>query len=669
MRSPYKGLLPYTEEDRPYFFGRDGDREVVAANLKASRLTVLYGASGVGKSSLLRAGVVHDVNSEAARAVARHRQPEFIAVYCQDWRDDPVGNVAAALRNAWVQVAIEPPAAPERPGLGALLTSHAAELKAAVLLILDQFEEYLFYQGTRAAAESIDHELAEVLADRALRINVLISLREDALARLDQFKGHIHSLFENYLRIDHLDVDAARDAIRLPVETFCRLEGVREMVVEPDLVDAVVDQVRTGKVSFREGADAQAEFHGSDRIQTPYLQLVMSRIWDQESSGGTRVPAGLHRMTLKDLGEASTIVRNHLDLTMSAFTDEEQEVAEHIFFHLVTPSGTKIAHTASDLARFAGLDEARVEEVVKKLAGHDHRILRAAPALDPTTGVTRYEIYHDALAEAILDWQQRFRARMKQRQLEAELAEREHQERERRAREQEVERGKRQRRLLAASLAAALLGLGLAATALWYANEASQARSIADQKQALATRQKKVAEDQAWIAASRLDRIRKSLLIRQAALDGDQAKLNELLRTLPDATIKFRVSANDLRYKSPNNKEVFRFALFPEKASLPQGKDAIAFATYLFDHPTFQTKFRTAGRISGFGANYISWCCLAQMTALVEYADPEHQPTVTRFNGCPTADTANAADASQLPAGKSRVLECPPAGRPAARNP
>src|SRR5579864_8529394 len=67
MRSPYKGLLPYTQEDRPYFFGRDGDREIVAANLKASRLTVLYGVSGVGKSSLLRAGVLHDINTEAAR--------------------------------------------------------------------------------------------------------------------------------------------------------------------------------------------------------------------------------------------------------------------------------------------------------------------------------------------------------------------------------------------------------------------------------------------------------------------------------------------------------------------------------------------------------------------------------------------------------------------------
>jgi ABC-type phosphate transport system ATPase subunit len=57
---PYKGLARFddSELDERFFFGRDREIELVAANLVASRLTVLYGPSGVGKSSLLRAGVV-----------------------------------------------------------------------------------------------------------------------------------------------------------------------------------------------------------------------------------------------------------------------------------------------------------------------------------------------------------------------------------------------------------------------------------------------------------------------------------------------------------------------------------------------------------------------------------------------------------------------------------
>jgi predicted AAA+ superfamily ATPase len=60
--APYNGLMPYSEEDAPFFFGREREREVIIANLIASRLTLLYGASGVGKSSVLRAGVAHQLH-------------------------------------------------------------------------------------------------------------------------------------------------------------------------------------------------------------------------------------------------------------------------------------------------------------------------------------------------------------------------------------------------------------------------------------------------------------------------------------------------------------------------------------------------------------------------------------------------------------------------------
>ena len=54
---PYRGLLPFSEADARYFFGRDADRELIAANLIAARLTLLYAPSGVGKTSVLLAGV------------------------------------------------------------------------------------------------------------------------------------------------------------------------------------------------------------------------------------------------------------------------------------------------------------------------------------------------------------------------------------------------------------------------------------------------------------------------------------------------------------------------------------------------------------------------------------------------------------------------------------
>ena len=51
-------------------------------------------------------------------------------------------------------------------------------------------------------------------------MSFLVAIREDAVAKLDRFKGQIPNLFDNYLRIEHLDREAAREAIELPLERY-----------------------------------------------------------------------------------------------------------------------------------------------------------------------------------------------------------------------------------------------------------------------------------------------------------------------------------------------------------------------------------------------------------------------------------------------------------------
>jgi putative ribosome biogenesis GTPase RsgA len=57
--------MPFSEEQAPYFFGREAEREVVTANLMAASLTLFYGPSGVGKSSVINAGVAYHLCREA----------------------------------------------------------------------------------------------------------------------------------------------------------------------------------------------------------------------------------------------------------------------------------------------------------------------------------------------------------------------------------------------------------------------------------------------------------------------------------------------------------------------------------------------------------------------------------------------------------------------------
>jgi hypothetical protein len=85
--SPYRGLVPFTEEDTDFFFGRDADRKLIAANLRTSRLTILYGASGVGKSSLLGAGVMPDLRDQIRANVEEHGRPRFVVAAFNAWRE------------------------------------------------------------------------------------------------------------------------------------------------------------------------------------------------------------------------------------------------------------------------------------------------------------------------------------------------------------------------------------------------------------------------------------------------------------------------------------------------------------------------------------------------------------------------------------------------------
>ncbi len=128
--SPFKGLNAFddSELDALLFFGREREREIVVANLIASRLTVLYGPSGVGKSSLLGAAV--------ARSLRELPEQPLVVVFSR-WSDDPSAALSQAVAEASGGSANGSP-------LEAL--EHAQDGRD-VYLVLDQAEEYFLYHA------------------------------------------------------------------------------------------------------------------------------------------------------------------------------------------------------------------------------------------------------------------------------------------------------------------------------------------------------------------------------------------------------------------------------------------------------------------------------------------------------------------------------------------
>lgn len=389
--SPYKGLIPYTEKDAVYFFGREKETRLIIANLFASPLTLLYGPSGVGKTSVLRAGVASDLTRRLNLKVVIH----------SEWQGAPLTKLklvlnvlAGAEGNFDTNLSLQD-----------FVTQYTARLNSRLMIILDQFEEYFLYHP-------IDDEFTIQLSRTIMRAEVpvsfLISIREDSLAKLDRFEGRIPILFDNYLRLEHLDDTAARSAIVNPVKKYNEiyLSGKEPFQIESELTEEVLQQLKSGRVlltSVGLGAINRSE---AKKIETPYLQLVMTRLWTQEMKMGSRT---LHLTTLKKLGGAEKIVKAHLDDVMKRLSSDHQLLASRVFQYLVTPSGTKIALTADDLASFVDAPTPVVNSLLHRLSEKDVRLLR--PIESRENAELSYEIFHDVLASPILDWRERWQAR------------------------------------------------------------------------------------------------------------------------------------------------------------------------------------------------------------------------------------------------------------------
>ena len=209
---------------------------------------MLYGPSGVGKSSVLQAGVVRQIRDENSAARSSGSAPSRPS--------SPTSRSGATTRTRRWRAAVSTrrsrrvPTTPSgrRPGrddiAGEDLRPCPQTARVDLLLILDQFEEFfLYHQPDSRSSPSCSLELTE----RGTRVNVLISIREDALARLGRVRGRIaRRSSTTRLRLDHLDEDRPEAAIRKPLRTLQR---------EPARGPAVRDRGRAGRGAVAAGPD------------------------------------------------------------------------------------------------------------------------------------------------------------------------------------------------------------------------------------------------------------------------------------------------------------------------------------------------------------------------------------------------------------------------------
>ncbi len=362
---PYRFLDHFDTEDSDFFFGRDQEISQLIDLISQHRLTILFGRSGIGKTSLIKAGVI-------ARLLGRHEEYQdavgvWLPIYAR-CEDEPIANIRQAALEIAEEENYDIGEVADSDELAVLLATLATVSSRRIVVFLDQAEE-LFVKLGDAVRDSSIQQLQQCLAVVGENIRLVLSIREDYLGELYELRDKFPGIMENLYRLHKLDKQQAEQAIVQPAENF----GVH---VERKLVDRLVEDLA------REG------------VEPVELQIVCDRLYEEKSAGSDTIT----QRDYEKLGGASKILGEYLDYALSQLPMLERRIARAILKQMAVSSELKAARSLERIAREVGQNTRSVERVMAKLV--DFRLLRGLGK----DKKRNYELIHEQLIRQVDEW-------------------------------------------------------------------------------------------------------------------------------------------------------------------------------------------------------------------------------------------------------------------------
>ena len=368
-RCPYKGLDVFEEEDAELFFGREKLVDDLVSRVKESRTVFVTGPSGSGKSSLVRAGLIHALKQGTIKGSER-----WLYATMKPGRD-PLESLATAFSRL------------KSPELGNYFRKNVSKVKVLdecaesaltdnknqrLVLFIDQFEEVF----TQISKEKEEDRVAflNLLTHAATiengRVIILFSMRSDFVSNCATYPQLNALLNQQFVQIGAMQPEELVSAIAQPALRV----GLR---IDPDLIAQIINEMK------------------GEPGALPLMQFALKDLFDSqhEKSG---VPALILNDYLQRGGIHKALER-HADDSFSKLSKNEQELARSIFSGLI-----EIGRGAQDTKRTALFDElvpantkaAEVEAIVQKLA--DARLITT----DEAAGKDTVTISHEKLIDA-----------------------------------------------------------------------------------------------------------------------------------------------------------------------------------------------------------------------------------------------------------------------------
>ncbi len=367
-KAPYKALNSFSAADAAVFAGREIESEGLTNRILAHRVTVLYGESGSGKTSLLLAGVLPRLARRGALLV--HAAPRA---------GQPLDNAfGETLRQAAAAAGLDPDGEPDLAGS---IRRWQKMLTGPVVLAVDPFEPIALELD--AAAQASDLETLNALAtDRDLDLRLVLVIREDYLGLVQALENRMPGMLEARFRLERLGREAARAAIVEPAAHF----GVSWA---SDLVERLLDELQTDPTAG---------------VAPPQLQIVCDRLFREALPDGVPAAAStsptITVALLERLGGVQAILSDHLEAAIGGLPDDSQGTARRLLGALVGSSGGRQRLSLADLARAAEIEAAGAAQILEHL--NEQRLVQRFDR--PEDDDSEYELVHDSLAGRILTW-------------------------------------------------------------------------------------------------------------------------------------------------------------------------------------------------------------------------------------------------------------------------
>ena len=320
---PFRGLRYFREEDAPFFFGRDKYSEELLEKVGRHSLIAVTGASGSGKSSVVRAGLLPRLR--------RGEDGRVWEIATLVPTDEPLKSLARVLLPLLEQELSRVDLRREARKLAADLGEQDDALRDTLkdildqqpgtdrlLLLVDQWEELYTLAEADQARRFIDLLLD---ASENLPVTVVLTLRGDFLGRVLEHRAL---------------TDRLRDAdVKLGPMTA---EELRETIVQP--ADRVGLQFESG-LEERILADV-----GDGAGKLPLLEFVLRELWEQRRAGM------LHHEAYNVMGGISGAMAQHADGVWRQLESDGRDALRRLFLHLVVPG-----ENAEDTRRRAAVSD------------------------------------------------------------------------------------------------------------------------------------------------------------------------------------------------------------------------------------------------------------------------------------------------------------------------